>query len=420
MKKAFIYVSMFLLFACEKDDGAEARFEKAGATLENVKIGTQNFVTINGDISGDLVLTKGNDYVLNGPVNVLNGASLKIEPGVNVYGSFGSVTSYLSVQQGGTIDAVGTAQEPIVFSTIRKVTSIPQPGDWGGIVINGKAPINEPGGTAEGEGGSGTYGGSTPTDNSGNLEYVIVEYGGKLITAGTEMNNISLNGLGSLTTVNNIQALYGKDDGVEIFGGTVNVKNIISMGNGDDCIDWTYGWVGKGQNWLVVQGDHDGDRGIEADNNEDNFLATPISNPTISNVTVITTDDGDGDNTAVRLRHGTKGKIYNMIIANAPKNGLEVSDSSITYMGSDLIVANSIVYGSGANNAGGVDFKNAAAFQNGFDNSSTNPNVLVGYVGVATTNAIDPSTIDVWFDANNYVGAVPADNNWTTWANPLR
>lgn len=420
MKKVVMYVSMLLLFACEKDSDDSGIYKEAGASLESVQIGTQTFVTVNGDITGSFTMKKGVDYVLDGPVNVNNGARLTIEPGVNIYGAFGSVTSYLAVQQGGEIVAKGTALEPITFSTIRKVTSIPQPGDWGGIVINGKAPINKPGGTTEGEGGSGIYGGNISNDNSGTLEYVIVEYGGKLITAGEEMNNISLNGLGSETTVNNIQALYGKDDGIEIFGGTVNVRNAISMGNGDDSFDWTYGWTGKGQNWLVVQGDHDGDRGIEADNNEDDFLAVPVSAPQISNVTILTNDDGDGKNTAVRLRHGTKGEIYNMIVANAPYNGVVVSDSSQNYIGTDLIVGNSYVYDSGVNNADGVNFKSAAAFENGYNNSTTNPNILNGYIGVTATGAMDPTTLDSWFDANIYVGAVPANNDWTTWANQLR
>lgn len=285
-------------------------------------------------------MTADKQWVLDGAVNVQNGAILNIEPGTKIYGQFGPNTAYLSIQQGGKIYAEGTSDKPIVFSTIRKITSIPQPGDWGGIILNGKAPINEVGGIAEGEGGSGIFGGSDPMDNSGVLKYVIVEYGRKFLGVGSEMNNISLNGCGSETIVDNVQALYGKDDGIEIFGGTVNIAHAVSMGNADDGIDWT----GKGQYWLIVQDDHQGDQGIEADNNENDYLANTISNPIISNVTIIGKAAADIKNSGVLLRHGTKGEFYNFLVTGFTNNGIEVRDSSLQYINQDLLFENSYVF----------------------------------------------------------------------------
>ena len=263
---------------------------------------------------------------------------------------------------------------PVIFTPL---TDNPTYGDWGGIIINGYATINT-GFTAEGEGGTGIYGGDDDHDNSGTLRYVRVEYAGKVLGTDNELNGFSFNGVGDETTIEYIQAYKGSDDGIEFFGGTVNVRYAVSTHNQDDSFDWTHGWRGKGQYWLVQQGPDGGDRGIEADNNGDDNLLEPYSNPTISNLTLFGVDDGDGLNTGMRLREGTKGKIFNAYVTGFPKYGIRVSDE-VTLQNvenGELFVANSLVEGNG------TDYKDCESF-----------------IGLTDT------LVDEWFYIDNTIGS---------------
>lgn len=426
-KQTFVFFipAFFVFQGCDKKKGVDTVTDYGAFTVTDKKVGEKNYKVVEGRITINFSFTKNELWILDGGVFVDNGATLTIEPGTKVYGAFNEKTAFLSVQRGAKINANGTAEAPIVLTTIRAVTSIPQPGDWGGVIINGSAPVNVSGGEKEGEGGTGKYGGTDPLDNSGTLRYVIVEYGGKHLgpTGGAknELNNISLNGIGSGTTVEYIEALYGNDDGIEVFGGTVNIKYVVSMGNADDCIDWTFGWNGMGQFWVVSQDSFKGDRGIEADNNENDYLALPFSRPVVSNITLVGAEDGDGGNTGVLLRHGTKGQIYNAIVTNFSKYGIEAKDSSVSFAASaDLIIKNSIVFNNGF---GGVsNFKNTDTFQNDATNSQSVGVVLLnGYEGVVSAGALDPTTLNTWFSSANYIGAVDAADNWTNgWVHPLR
>ena len=148
--------------------------------------------------------------------------------------------------------ADGTAADPIVFTA-----DVPEKGQWGGITIAGRAPVNfgileDPEDEASfvqspaiAEVRQLPYGGSTPGDNSGTLNYVRVEYGGAQLTPESEFNAFTFYGVGSGTTLTNLQAYNGKDDGFEFFGGTVNASNLVATGSGDDSVDWTEGWTGK-------------------------------------------------------------------------------------------------------------------------------------------------------------------------------
>ncbi|MDN5211272.1 hypothetical protein QQ020_04395 [Fulvivirgaceae bacterium BMA12] len=420
---AYLSILILLNSACTDEAITEKIADYGDFKVTERKIGQQLFNVVEGSISRDFTFSNNIGWILEGGVFVNPGSTLTIEPGTRIYGAFNDKTSFLSVLRGAKIMADGTADKPILFTTIRAETSIPQPGDWGGIIINGSAPINVPGGEAEGEGGTGMYGGQDASDNSGILRYVIVEYGGKVLGTDNELNNISLNGLGSETTVEYVEALYGKDDGIEIFGGHVNIKYAVSMGNSDDCIDWTHGWRGKGQFWVVRQDPFSGDRGIEADNNEEDFLATPFSEPVISNITILGADDGDGGNIGIRLRHGTKGKIYNAIISQFTKHGFETQDSSQTYIETgEVLLENSIVFDNATANPDGKNFKNSEQLEENPSNSTSRSLIsLDGYVGVIVNGAINPSDLDPWFSSVNYIGAVPEESNWTEkWVNQLR
>jgi len=204
-------------------------------------------------------------------------------------------------------------------------------GDWGGLVINGRAPLNLPGGTAIGEGSTGVYGGTNPADNSGILRYVRVEFAGIEFSPDNELNGIAFQGVGNGTIVENIQIHYNKDDGIEMFGGTVNIKRVVLTNIGDDNIDWTWGWTGKLQFAVVQQRGDDTDQGIEGDNHSTQQNLLPRSAPTLYNITLI----GDPNSTlgpestnGMRLRVGTAGIIRNFIAMGFKAQGIDVRDAS--------------------------------------------------------------------------------------------
>ena len=233
-----------------------------------------------GDITKDLTVKKGN-YVLEGIVKVADGATLTIEPGATFTVST-NVSSSLVVLQGGKILAIGSAAEPIVFSTTAKVA-----GGWGGITVYGRAPIKAVNGNATAvseDGNALTYGGTDANSSSGILKFVRVEYAGKKIGDGTsETNTFTFYSVGDGTILENLVAYKGTDDGFEFFGGTVSARNIVSYGNFDDAFDWQDAWKGQNNsNWFAFQ-TVTGNFGmeIEASGNTDNTA------PKISNITLI-------------------------------------------------------------------------------------------------------------------------------------
>ena len=278
-----------------------------------------------GDVkSGETVtLDATKVYKLTGAVHVKDGGQLVIPAGTRIE-STGGTSAYVTVEQGGKIFANGTASAPVVFTSPSGSA-----GSWGGIVIAGKAPINK-GTTASAEVGNATYGGTVANDNSGSLTYVRIEHSGAIFTGEKEFNGLSLFGVGSGTTISNISILNGADDGIEFFGGTVNVSNIISVGNEDDGFDWTEGWKGTATNvYTKRRANGIGNRGIEADNNAENNNAEPRSNPTIKNATFIGAASGESD--GIKLRVGTYATIDNVVLSNW-NTGINVEhDASVAY-----------------------------------------------------------------------------------------
>ena len=199
------------------------------------------------------------------------------------------------------------------------------------IIANGTAPLNLPGGQAIGEGATGTYGGTNPTDNSGVLRFVRVEFAGIEFSPDNELNGIAFQGVGSGTVVENIQVSWNKDEGIEVFGGTVTIKRAVLTNIGDDSIDWTWGWSGKLQFAVVQQRGDDTDQGIEADNHSTQQNLLPRSRPTIYNVTLVgdpTSEIGPESTNGMRLRVGTAGIIRNWIVTGFKPQGIDVRDAS--------------------------------------------------------------------------------------------
>lgn len=396
---------------------------------------------LEGKITADRTLKANELYELRGGVSVVDGVTLTIEAGTKIIaGDVGGVFSYLAIEQGAKIIAEGTASQPIVF-TSNKCT--PNSGDWGGLLLAGKAPINR-GTTATTEVANLTYGGTDPADNSGILRYVRLEYTGGKINDDAEYNGLSLYGVGNGTTIEYIQSFNGNDDGIEFFGGTVNLKYAIVTGAGDDSFDWTDGWVGNGQFWIAQQTSAGGDKGIEADNLSSAPDAAPFSNPTLSNITLIGAEDGDGENKGIEFRAGTKVRMYNTIIKAFPGKGIEIDDDQtlINLNNNEVIVRNSIIDNTNSfdldHGTATVDLADFASFNNytkdgsraPFNNPGTfipdvNPDEeelkLSGFRGsYQYTTAIDgidnfdPSTLGTFFDAANYAGALQESDTWTS------
>ncbi len=277
-----------------------------------------------------LTLDATKTYYLTGIVTVENGATLNIPAGTK-FTATGGTSAYIIVDRGGKIYANGTASNPVVFQGINHT-----PGEWGGLVILGKATSNRSAsGESTSELGEKMYGGKENGDNSGSLTYVIIKDSGAKFSDTKEFNGLSLFGVGSGTKVDNIYVENGGDDGIEFFGGTVNASNLVVNGVGDDSFDWTEGWSGTGTNWYAkrrpssINGEA-GNRGIEADNQDTNPDATPISNPTIKNITVVGSKDG-AESQGAKLRAGTNGNIDNLVIANFA-TGLDIeTDRSVNW-----------------------------------------------------------------------------------------
>ena len=373
-------------------------------------ISGETYYILSGTISSSRTLNANRRWLLSGGVFVSNGATLTIEAGTRIYAANDATTPFLSIQRGGRINAVGTASAPIVLTTIKTVTGGAARGDWGGLVLNGFASINicgAPNCTAEGEGGSGTYGGSNDADNSGVMKYVRVEYAGKILGTDNELNGFSFNGVGNGTVLEHLQAYKGSDDGFEFFGGTVDLKWAVSTGNSDDSFDWSHGWRGRGQFWVVQQDAATGDNGMECDNWETTYTVTPFSEPKVSNFTLVGADDGTA-NHGIRLRHGTKGKLWNGLITGFAQ-GIRVGSECDAYVtDGSLFVKNSALWNNvtNYNNAGIIETDVA------YGNTTTSAS-LTGYIGTETAGAVDPSAVDSWFSSVTFKGAVQASDDWT-------
>ncbi|TCI84950.1 multidrug transporter [Tenacibaculum sp. M341] len=273
-------------------------------------------ILLKGNYSSDLVLDAKNQYILDGPVVMEAGTTMQIPAGMTIKANKGTEV-YLAISQDAKIVAEGTAAQPIVFTSN---STAPNAGDWGGLILLGKAPTNvvdvTTGATATSEIASLPYGGTVTDDSSGTLEYVRVEYSGGKVDGQSENNGISFYGVGNGTIVNYIQAFEGLDDGVEFFGGTVNASYISVVNSDDDSVDWTEGYNGTLTNVYVKQ-NLDGDKAFECDgyNTDVGNNSNPInySAPNVSNVTIEGLGSANGKE-AIRLRAGTKGIFDNVVI----------------------------------------------------------------------------------------------------------
>lgn len=305
-------VGLLSITSCASDDTADINIVNNGGTNNPSTPGT---ILLSGTYTEDLDLDINNTYKVNGSLIMASGTTLRIPAGMTLEALASGSDVYIAISQGATIEAVGTASDPIVFTSD---ASAPTAGDWGGLIILGSAPINSVAGnaTATSEIASLPYGGTNAADNSGMLRYVRVQYSGGSADGQSENNGISFYGVGNGTTVEYVQVFEGKDDGIEFFGGTVNVSYASVINAQDDSLDWTEGYTGTITNAYVKHGaDHD--KGIEADgfNTDIGNNSNPIyfSNPTITNLTIIGLGSANSSE-AIRLRAGTRATFTNVLL----------------------------------------------------------------------------------------------------------
>ncbi|HEY3430176.1 MAG TPA: hypothetical protein VGK39_05815 [Cyclobacteriaceae bacterium] len=318
--------------SCSDDDDPKEDSDDIIADQNDVDLDVDD---LNGAITGDITLSANEDWLLTSALVVKEGGSLTIEAGTTILAEAGGTDVYIAVERGAQIFVNGTSTNPV---TITSAATAPASGDWGGLMVMGHAPITG-GNTAVTEVVDFFYGGSNATDDSGDITYLILEYTGARINGEKEFNGLTLYGVGSGTTVNNVSISDGDDDGIEFFGGTVNVSNILVIDAKDDMFDWTQGYIGTITNAYGIRQSGFTDvtsdpRGIEADGNLDGLTpaATPQSNATVTNITFV------NNSTAVitdfiKIRRNSSATVTNALIiqgtsAPAPGDVVDYDDAA--------------------------------------------------------------------------------------------
>lgn len=317
--------------------------KKLVCTLAMVSLAAFSFAAkpiknVSGTIGKNTTWDSDTVYVLNGFVYVDSTKTLTIEAGTVIRGDKASKGS-LIVQRGAKIMAEGTAANPIVF-TSNQAAGSRAAGDWGGLIILGKAPVNQ-GSNVNIEGSvNRMYGGNDAADNSGILKYVRIEYAGIAFSANNEINGLTMGGVGNGTTIDYVQVIFSGDDSFEWFGGTVNCKHLVAAYGVDDDFDTDFGFGGRIQFGVVVRksniADQAGDsNGFESDNDAAGSTKTAITAPIFSNVSVfgpIQEVGGSFDpkfNNALRLRRNTATSTFNSVFSGFPY-GLYLEDSAVS------------------------------------------------------------------------------------------
>ncbi len=415
--------------------------------------------------TGTMTWTSDKVWLLDHLVFINEGQTLTIQAGTVIKGEPGQETdaSALIVARGGKIKAEGTAAKPIIFTAgadqLNGNIGIDQRGLWGGLIVLGKGKLNSSPGETAIEGiptteVRGLYGGSDDNDDSGVLKYISIRHGGTDIGEGNEINGLTLGGVGSGTTIEYIEIIANKDDGVEFFGGAPRLKHILVAYCADDGFDYDEGFRGFGQFWLEIQDPNAGDRLGEHDGGTDPETGTPYAEPRIYNATYFGRGTGAGKRT-ITFRDNAGGHYYNSIFANQEKgidveiligdqnsykqmeNGLlsienclfqDIADGTdagifrISFTGDSLDAAGNKVVDDKGNQL------STAALQEKTDTASsvwaakfTSDNNATATDLVSATNPVPPSgeagngvvPTDPWFDNVTYQGAFePGGINW--------
>jgi hypothetical protein len=406
--------------------------------------GNQEVYRDNGNGIGTVTWTKDKEYLIEGFVYINDGQVLTIEPGTVVRFRPGQAenASALIVSHGGKIIANGTNTEPIIFTSEADdlVGSVgkDESGLWGGLIILGNAPINIESGEMSIEGipfaePRGFFGGVDENDDSGILRYVSIRHCGTNIGDGNEINGLTLGGVGRNTEIEYVEIISTEDDGIEIFGGTVNLKHLVVSNCGDDAFDYDLGWSGNGQFWLGVQSGHKGNNLIEANGGTDPVDGLPNSLPYIFNATLIGNGYPNSGDCAI-FEKNAGGVIANSILMNKPEGvAVEVTDhqhdSFYQWEKGNLTVANNVFF-----DVPSASSKHLFALKGNYN--STMQQLFIDYFSAARNEIMDPKidykngsfipknkikgdlleTPSYWFQIVDFKGAFGEDNwldGWT-------
>jgi hypothetical protein len=322
MKKLLTIMIALGLFSCDRDLGG-------GEGPVNVPATT----TLTGNINTTTTLTSDKVWTLKGYVYVTDGAKLIIQPGTTIVSDVAEKGA-LCIERGSQIIAEGTQSKPIVFTSGRPEGQR-TPGDWGGIVILGRAKTNR---SSEPiiEGGIGRpYGGTNDSDNSGVMRYVRIEYAGIAALPNSEINALTLGGVGNGTILENIQTVYANDDAFEFFGGTVNGKNLYAFATADDDFDFDFGYTGTITNGIAKRDPQfvdsgDAGNGVECDNDGTGSSAQPYTHPKLFNMILVgpnTSSALANHNLGLRFRRSTQFTMKNSIVWGWMKGGLSLESN---------------------------------------------------------------------------------------------
>jgi len=407
---------------------------------------TSDKVVIDQPISVNTTWTASKKYLLKGFVEVESGATLTIEAGTRIYGDK-STKGTLIVNRGGKIVAVGTSTNPIVF-TSNQAAGSRAPGDWGGIILCGRAPVNLAGGTGIVEGGvEAVFGGTLPTDTSGTLQYVRIEYPGIAFQPNNEINGLTLAGVGSGTVIDHVQVSYSGDDSFEWFGGTVNAKNLIAFGGLDDDFDMDNGYSGRVQFCVALrdpaQADVSGSNGLEDDNDASGSGATPYTTPVMTNLSLYgpqatpSTTINSNFKRGAHLRRNTHSRVFNSVFAgyptgvlidgsacetNADAGELKVRNCVFSAMGTLTAVASGsswdITSWFNANGNTSYSDNGQLGVNDAFNLNAPNFTLAGGSPLASGADFTDGDLSDPFFTNVGYKGAFGSDdwtNGWTNW-----
>ncbi len=369
--------------------------------------------TLQGFISASTTLFADSTYVLSGYVKVTNGATLTIQPGTRLVGDTTVAGSSLWILRGSRIVAEGTAQAPIVFTSQRSAGNR-RPGDWGGLIIIGNAPINRTANPILTEGPVGVSenyaGGNQFNDNSGSLRYVRIEFAGYDVSngSGQELNSLSMYAVGRGSRIEFVQTMAGLDDSFEWFGGAVDGRHLVSYESGDDHFDWTEGYQGRNQFLIALQtavltprtgaGTTSSDpRGFEGDGCESDkpgctFANQPYSQPVFANFTLIGPGPGvfsAQDGSGAVIRRGSGGTLVNGVIARWPGVGISVRDNATGDLlaADSLTVRNVVLVDNGANFEAQANARFGHLLANAAFNNVSTTGLAAMYPGVPAAGA---------------------------------
>jgi hypothetical protein len=402
------------------------------------------------EVTGNVRWSADTVYVLNGFVFVEDGGTLTIEAGTVIKGKpgQGENASALIIARGGKIFARGTPAKPIIFTAesdnVDDLTDLPPNtrGQWGGVIILGKARINVAGGEENIEGipitePRGLYGGTDDDDDSGVFRYVSLRYGGTNIGANNEINGLTMGAVGRKTVIEYVEVFNNADDGYEWFGGTVNTRYLVSAFNDDDGFDYDEGFRGKGQFWFLIQDPVVGGSGGEHDGGTTPEDGQPYAIPVVYNATYIgsgATSTNARNDFALNIRDNAGGKYYNSIFTDFFGRGVQIDSLPATGENSqkrlqagDIALQNNIFFGFGTGS--GANQYSAQLFTRNYLNDAANNNRFVNpqLRGISRTNdkGLDPrpgagspaltgaaTASDPFFQPANYVGAFGPDNLW--------